>query len=148
MQSRPLIVPDVNVLISGATVSHYAPSVVVQAWKDEVIEFATSEPILEELERVFSYPRIVKLTGMQGAAVAEYIDTIRKGSSLVPGTPILSVSPDPDDNKLFACALEAQADYIVSMDEKHVLSVGEYQGIQTIHPSDFVAGVLHQTRAA
>ena len=148
METRPLIVPDVNVLVSGATVSQYAPSIVMQAWKDEIINFATSELILNDLQRVFTYPKIVKLTGMQGGVVEEYINTIREGSSVVPGITELKVSSDPDDDKLFAYSVEADADYIVSMDKQHVLSVGEYQGIQTIHPMDFVKDILEEKKAA
>lgn len=148
MRAHPLIVPDVNVLVSGAIASQYAPSVIVQAWKDEIIHFATSEPILEDLMRVFSYPRVEKLTGMRGADIHAYIQTIREGSSVVPGTTEVIVSPDPDDDKLFACAIEAEADYIVSMDKKDVLSVEEYEGIKTIHPSDFVQTVLVLEKAA
>jgi predicted nucleic acid-binding protein len=47
-----------------------------------------------------------------------------------------------DDDKLFACAVEADADYIVSGDKKDVLSVGVYSGIKTVSPSDFVNHVL------
>jgi putative PIN family toxin of toxin-antitoxin system len=148
METRPLVVPDVNVLISGATVSQYAPSLVVQAWKDEIISFATSEPILNDLQRVFSYPKVVKLTGMKPKAVHEYIQTIREGSNVVLDTIDVKVSLDPDDDKLFACAAEASADYIVSMDVHHVLSVGEYHGVKTIHPSEFVRNILTQQQAA
>lgn len=148
MEPRLLIVPDVNVLISGGTISDNAPSLVVQSWKEGIIEFATSEPILDDLRRVFMYPKVVKLTGMRGDTVDKYIDTLRKGSSLVPGITSLSVSPDPDDDKLFACALEVEADYIVSMDKHHVLSIRQYEGIQTIHPTDFVRDVLQLRSAA
>lgn len=148
MEIRPLIVPDVNVLVSGATGSQYAPSLVVQAWKDEMITFATSELILNDLQRVFSYPKVIKLTGMKPKAVQQYIQAIREGSNVVRDTGHVKVSPDPDDDKLFACAVEAEADYIVSMDKQHVLSVGEYQGIETIHPTDFVREVLAGKKAA
>jgi putative PIN family toxin of toxin-antitoxin system len=148
METRPLVVPDVNVLVSGATVSQYAPSLVVQAWKDELINFATSEPILNDLQRVFTYPKVLKLTGMKPKAVHEYVQTIREGSNVVLDIIDVRVSPDPDDDKLFACAVEASADYIVSMDVHHVLSVGEYQDVKTIHPSDFVRTILTQEQAA
>ncbi len=148
METHPLIVPDVNVLVSGTTISNSAPSIVMQSWAEGVIEFATSEPILDELQRVLAYPRVVKITGMEGKSVDKFINTVRQSSSLVPGTTPVSVSPDPDDDKLFACALEAEADYIVSMDKYHVLSVTEYEGIRTIHPTDFVRDILQISRAA
>lgn len=148
MAYTPLIVPDVNVFISGSMISKYAPSQVMQAWREERIEIATSELILDDLARVLSYPKIQRYFPMSPRQQASFIADIRGSAVWVQGTTPVHISPDPDDNKLFACALEAQADYIVSMDEKHVLSVGEYEGIQTIHPSNFVADVLRREKAA
>ena len=76
------------------------------------------------------------------------MNELREAAVLVAGTTDVQVSRDPDDDKLFACAIEAEADFIVSMDKKDVLSVGEYQGIQTIHPTDFVRDILEEKKAA
>ena len=46
------------------------------------------------------------------------------------------VCRDPDDDKLFACAVAGRADYIVSED-KDVLSVGEYRGVKTVDAASF-----------
>jgi len=148
MKSIPLIVPDVNVLVSGTAVSNHPPALIVEAWKDEIIEFATSEPILADLRRVFTYPHVLKLTRMNAQEVTTYIQAIREGSHLVPGTMPVEISPDPADNKLFACAIEAGADYVVSGDKKDVLSVGSYEGVETISPGDFVRDVLMGEKAA
>jgi len=148
MEFPPLIVPDVNVMVSGTTISKHAPSQVMQAWKNDQIEIASSEPILSELQRVLAYPRIKKLARMTSEEMAHFVDGIRESAIMVSGTASVEVSPDLDDNKFFACAIEAEADYIVSGDKKHVLSVGEYQGVKTISPSDFVNDVLATQKAA
>ena len=48
----------------------------------------------------------------------------------------LSVCPDPDDNAVLACAVEAQADYLVTRNIKHFPK--EYQGIKVIQPREFL----------
>ncbi len=48
------------------------------------------------------------------------------------------VKNDPKDNKFFEAAFSGKAEYLVSQDKKHVLSIPEFRGIKTIHPEDFV----------
>ena len=147
MGNVPRIVPDTNVLISGTTISTSAPSQVLYAWRVNRIEVATSEAILEELKRVLSYPRVYKIVGMDEEAIDLYIKNLQKSAILVAGRTQVDVSSDPDDNKFFSCAVEAQANYIVSMDKKHILSVEEYKGIKTVHPTDFVRDILKLEKA-
>jgi len=47
------------------------------------------------------------------------------------------VQDDPDDDKFLECAIEFQAEYIVSGD-KHLLSLGSYQGILIVNPRRFI----------
>jgi putative PIN family toxin of toxin-antitoxin system len=49
----------------------------------------------------------------------------------------LEVCRDPDDNKLFECAVAGGADYIVSED-LDVLHVGEFRGIRTASAGEFI----------
>src|SRR3990170_3164938 len=46
------------------------------------------------------------------------------------------VCRDPADNKFFACALEARAEYIITEDND-ILAVGEYQGVKPITAAEF-----------
>lgn len=142
----PLIVPDVNVMLSGTTISQYAPSQIMQAWRKNQVEIATSELILKDLRRAFSYPKVIKFTRMDQSEVEVYIELLKSSAIIVAGTTPVDVSPDPDDNKLFSCAIEASAEYIVSTDKKDVLSVEEFQGVKTIHPTNFVREVLKKKR--
>ena len=57
---------------------------------------------------------------------------------VVPTEKIDIVKDDPKDNKFFEAAVAGKALYIVSQDKKHVLKVGEYRGVKTIHPEEFV----------
>jgi len=48
------------------------------------------------------------------------------------------IQADPTDNKYLACALEGEADYIVSGDRHLLLDVGLYQGIKIIKAKAFL----------
>jgi predicted nucleic acid-binding protein len=47
------------------------------------------------------------------------------------------IKDDPTDNMFLACALDGQADYVVSGDH-HLLSLGSLQGIGIVSPRDFL----------
>jgi putative PIN family toxin of toxin-antitoxin system len=144
-----LIVPDIHVYISGTTTSSPGSytAVIINAWEDHRLQFATSEPILAELSRVLNYPDIVPLHEWSTEQNAQFVEKIRQNAHLVPGKTPVSVCQDPDDDKFFACALEAKAPYIVSKDKK-ILNVGEWQGIHTVKPGYFVEQVLKQKKVA
>lgn len=57
-------------------------------------------------------------------------------AEVVSPTTIERVCRDPDDDKLFACAKAARADYIVS-DDKDVLAIASYEGAFTIAALEF-----------
>jgi predicted nucleic acid-binding protein len=60
------------------------------------------------------------------------------GSTFVtPRSSPFIVADDPDDNKFIACALEAQANYIVSED-KDLHRVGQYRSIQIVGKQSFL----------
>ena len=136
---------DTNVFVSGTTIHQISPPrQVLDAWRQNQIEIAISEPLLSELARTLDKPKVQKRTGFFTPEERQsYIESIRSGAAIVvSGITPVNVSLDPDDNALFACAIEAQADYIVSGDMKHVLVIPEFQGIRTISPRDFVEEVI------
>ncbi len=57
-------------------------------------------------------------------------------------TAVSGVSQDPDDDKFLACAVDGQADYLVSGDP-HLLRLQEYQDTKIVQPSVFLE-ILHQ----
>ncbi len=47
------------------------------------------------------------------------------------------ITDDPSDNKFLACAMEAQADFILSRDP-HLRNLKQYQGIKIIDVTTFL----------
>jgi len=57
---------------------------------------------------------------------------------LTPGElAVEAVADDPADDLVLACALEGNADFIISGD-KHLLNLRNYQGIQMVTPAEFL----------
>jgi len=57
---------------------------------------------------------------------------------LTPGElAVEAVADDPADDLVLACALEGNADFIISGD-KHLLNLRNYQGIKMVTPAEFL----------
>ena len=55
-----------------------------------------------------------------------------------PGEKVTIIKAEPKDNRILECALEAQADYIVSGDKRHLLSLKKFKGIAIVSAADFL----------
>jgi uncharacterized protein len=139
-----LIVPDTNILISWLLNSSSYPRQLVYLWEEKRIQFALSEPILEELRRVLTYPDIAQVHQKTERQLNQLIADLRTGSQIFPGNYIVqAVQADPADDKFLACALEAQADAVVSGDP-HLLNLKWYQGIPIISAKECVEQIQRQ----
>lgn len=139
-----LIVPDTNILISWLLNSSSYPRQLVYLWEEKRIQFALSEPILEEIGRVLTYPHIVQIHRKTDVQILQLVADLRKGSFIFPGSySVTAVQADPADDKFLACALEAQADAVVSGDP-HLLNLKWYQGIPIITAKECVECIHRQ----
>lgn len=67
------------------------------------------------------------------------IDLVEADTEQTAGELVLQgICRDPKDDIFIACAVEGEADYIVTGD-KDLLDMDEYQGIKIIRPEEFVA---------
>ncbi len=140
------IVLDTNVLISAVIKKSPTIRAVLDACRDGNITLVLSRPILQEFGRVMHKPNIQKYHQMTDAQISQYISDLSTFVELAEGTTPIEVSQDPKDNMFFSCAVESGADYLVSGDEKHILSIPVYQGVKTMSPTQFVQEVLKITR--
>jgi uncharacterized protein len=101
----------------------------------------TSKPILKELYRVFHYPHIVKRFSPSKDDISAFITLIIEHAIIVKGLyEIEGISEDPNDDMFIACAMEANAQYIVSRDP-HLRNIKHYRGIQIIDVATFIEKV-------
>lgn len=131
------VVLDTNVYVSGTILSHGTPFDILEAWRRQAYVLITSEAIIAEIERVLHYPRIRDRYTVNEQDIERLVESLRADALVIPGDcEVSGVSPDPDDDKFLACALEAGADCIVTGDPD-LLDLGCYQGIDILKPREF-----------
>ena len=85
---------------------------------------------MAEMADVLARPRLQKfLDADEAAAIPENIGA---RALILDDPPMVNVSPDPKDNPILAAAIAGKADLIVSGDKKHMLALGEVDGIPVV----------------
>ncbi len=132
------IVLDTNVLVSALINPHGKPAQILNYVFENKIRLFTSPSIIEELERVLSYPRLMKRHGLEKEELKEFTFDLLSIMSLVEEEETIEViMEDPSDNKYLSCAFNTKADFIVSGDV-HLLNLKEYGGIPIITPAQLL----------
>ncbi len=129
---------DTNVLVSYL-LTHRPPiaTLIDRYLAEQVFTLVTSPALLAELERVLSYPRLAVL--VQAHERRRFVALISALSEVVdPPEQVPTISRDPDDDQVIACAVVGSADVIVSGD-KDLLSLGRVGGIPIVAPAAFLA---------
>ena len=128
------IVLDTNILIGALITKGTPPDQLYQAWLRGEIELVTSTAQMAEVADVLARPRLRKfLDAGEAAAIVENIDT---RALILDDPPDVDLSPDPKDNPILAAAIAGKADLIVSGDKKHMLALGEVEGIPIVTARD------------
>ncbi len=130
-----VIVLDANILVSAFLSDKGEDAKVVREAKEQ--ELYLSPFILQEVYTSLHYPRIRKRFDYPDANIDNYLVGLTKACTLIEATIKLDVSPDPKDNPVLACAVAAEADYLVTRNIKHFPD--EHAGVQVIHPRKFLA---------
>jgi len=129
----PKVVLDTNVYIS-AIVFGGKPGEIRELSRKGKINILISEAILKEIAEILR-----RKFNWQNWQISQAIDEIREFATLViPGELISVIKEDDADNRVLECALEGEAQYIVSGDEHHLLPLREYQDIKILSPADFL----------
>jgi len=132
------IVLDTNILASALINPHGKPAQIIDCVFENKVRLFVSPSIIEELERVLSYPKLMKRHGLAKEKLREFISDLLSIMLLIQDEePIKVIAEDPSDNKYLSCALNAKVDFIVSGDE-HLLRLGEYKGIQIVTAAQFL----------
>jgi putative PIN family toxin of toxin-antitoxin system len=126
------IVLDTNVIVS-AMVFGGVPRALLEMAESGRCEFFYSEPIQTEVHRVlaekFDWPQTML------RAVLPVVWSM--GQLVVPHITLDVVASDPDDNRILECAIEANAQIVISGDH-HLLSLKTYKSTRIITPRQFI----------
>jgi putative PIN family toxin of toxin-antitoxin system len=133
------IVIDTNLLVSGV-ISQGLPRQLLAAAQTDAFELCTSEVLLAELLDVLSRAKFSARLAQAGISPASLVDDLRKLAVVVsPSTAPRVVAADPDDDHVLAAAVAGHADLIASGDQRHLLPLGEHEGIPIVTARQAVA---------
>src|SRR5438552_3380713 len=99
--------------------------------------------MLEELERVLYYPRLVKASKLQPQQVAEYLEFLSISCNLVEIDETLPVSiSDPKDVHVLQTAVAGRSEVVCTLDahfyEEPALAFCEAKGIQVLKDLELI----------
>jgi uncharacterized protein len=125
------VVPDTNIYIS-AFLFGGKPALLLDHIEGGLLTLFYSRPIQDEVEEVlaekFGWP-----SEMIELACAPFWSI---GQCVKPKRAIHACS-DADDDRILECAVEAQAEFIVTGD-KHLLQMVRFEGISILEPDEFL----------
>jgi len=111
------VVLDTNVLVSGLMLPESVPGKIVAAWRGAQFELVLSEPMLDEIGRVLSYPRIQTRLGWGKDEIANFLLLLRFKADVVDiAREKGRRTRDPGDDPVLATLLASGADCLVSGD--------------------------------
>jgi len=127
------VVLDTNVLISAILFGGRPRQILEKAIRGDV-RLCLSEPILEELKGVlqrskFGYSsEMIQLIVIELMSIADFVN---------PSATLNVVLEDPEDNRILECAVEVEANCIVSGDS-HLLKLRRYRNTEILNAAGFL----------
>ena len=129
---------DANVLVSAAINPRGTPARLVALWRAERFAVVVSDALLRELYEVLHYPKILVRHGWSEAQLRAFVGELAQYAIHTPGRLTLTVIvDDPPDNRYLECAVEGNADFLVTGDQL-LLDLDGYQGITILTPRAFL----------
>ena len=131
---QPVVVYDTNVLISGM-IWGGIPYRSIELAQENKVKGLICDEILDEFENKL----MIKLgisstrTSVVKTRLLGFLQRIEIPNRLK------GIATDPDDDMIVECAVVGRATHIVTGDQKHLLPLGNYQGILIVKPADFLA---------
>ena len=128
-----IAVLDTNI-VASATYWRGKPAHCLEAWALGRYDLAISHPILTEYEDV-----IARLAARYPTKQpTDWLGPIKQAGHLYLPAPIAASTTDPDDEMFIECAAAAHADYLVTGDKGHLLTLKAAGGVPIVSASDFL----------
>lgn len=124
------VVLDTNVFVAAYWNPSSASARILRACRRGQLRACISD----ELEREVRL--ILRTIGAGDDFYADAVEMLLSAERVVPSKPVHVIEDDPEDNKLLSCAAAAGAQYLISSD-RHLLSLGQYEGTNIVSPSRF-----------
>ncbi len=140
------VVIDTNVFISGIISPIGSPRKILELARRQLFTVVTSISINREILEVLHRDYIYGKYGLKEDIVDNIAAFIYEGTILTEDSYRVSkITEDPGDDKFIGCAIEGEADYIISGDE-HLLSLKNFMGIEIVDGESFLKITERLTR--
>lgn len=135
------VVLDTNGFVSALIAPRSIPAQLLHLAREGKFALVISPKIIQEIRRVLGYPKIaarLKKHQVSTDEVEVFLEKITQAAHLTPGIlQVDAVQDDPADNDILACAVEGEADFIISGDH-HLTDLQSFQGIRIVDPAAFL----------
>ncbi len=130
----PKVVLDTNVIVSAFLKAESNPALILALGLEGSLTVCLSETIWQEYRGVL---RRKKFQGLDQESLEKLLAVLKQQALWVsPRIPVNILSRDPADNKFLECALEAQADYLITGNTRHFPKM--FHGTRIITPRGFI----------
>ena len=136
----PKAVLDSSVLVSAFLSPAGTPATLLAHARAGAFLLCLSPPILTETAGVLLRPKLRARRAYTPQEVLGFCNGLAACAEMVTDLPTLDVVVnDPKDNPILATAVAAQADYLVTGDRRHLLSLDPYEGIRIVSARHFLS---------
>ena len=124
------VVLDTNLFVSSILVTVGLPAQALDAWRRQEYLLLVSPALITEVRHTLGYPRLRRKYAITDEKVEQLVALLEQRAIVVPGDANVTgaIPADPKDEIILACAVDGQANLIVSGDQ-HLLALSDYQGI-------------------
>jgi putative PIN family toxin of toxin-antitoxin system len=143
-ENKPTVVIDTNLFISAIIIKgNTNPHKLLTAWRNHTIQLMMSEVLITEIENVLKREKIYKKYSISQEEITTFIAELRFSTNIVIPLKIAALpicSRDEKDDKLLACALIENCDYLITGDEDLLILNGkkEIGGLKIIKAAEFL----------
>lgn len=132
------VVLDTNLIISGMLWGG-TPKTILQMAQQHHIQTISSEPLIEELKDVITRDKFQKFLNQLQKTPDDVVNSYLSYTRVIEPVELpQNVVRDMKDDKVIACAVGGQADYVITGDND-LLILKAYQGIRIVTASEFLA---------
>jgi uncharacterized protein len=131
---------DTNIVVSAQLQEEGPSGQILALGLSGLFGIFVSQPLLEEYAEVLSRPKF----GFATRETRKWMKAVRGAATVVHPRKTLSVTADPDDNKILECALEGRVDFIVTGKVRHFPK--KFQDVRIIKPLAFLTILCSEPR--
>lgn len=129
-------VVDANILVSFLLTGGETISRLIDWWEEERIQLLVNDEIGMEYKQVSE--RLISRGLVDPGKATALMRNLETEAVRVPSISVVAKSADPKDNRYLACAVDGEADYLVTGDKKHLLPLKQIGKTKIVSPAEFV----------